>query len=216
MLLAPFSFTFQPLVCYAHVSHSYLQRLHQLLLALHPFCTFIVHLSNSPLSYLTSPSCTCLEPYNEPQHELLCESMLFVFHVCDTFVLQLSTSLLSCLFSLSFMLVLHLTNKLRTNVTCLVRLLHLSCISSRMCTHISHLSLACLHISHVFLACLSWTILISTWIFVFYVCSLSNFTSTSSQIELASLSCSFQLHVLRFQPNCNANFDLYWILSVIL
>ena len=90
----------------------------------------------------------CPAPYNQPSWcKLLHKCLQLVFHVCYAFALQLSISLLSCLFSLSGMLVLHLTNNLNTNVTCCACLLHLSCISSIMCSHISCLFLACSHIS---------------------------------------------------------------------
>ena len=65
-----------------------------------------LHLHCAPFKLTTLISCisvshSCVEPYNEPQHDLLRKSMLLVFHVCETFVVQLSSSDTHCLLCLS-------------------------------------------------------------------------------------------------------------------
>ena len=186
------------------------------MLALAPLLTTILcqllHVSHSLISRI-SVLHACLEPYNELQHELWCKSMLLVFHDCVTFVVQLSSSDTHCL--------LHLSCTSQTILTPMQLFLFVWCTSLvSQADYVLTCHTCPLHVctSHIF--CFSCTLVLNQTNINLnvsvHVCSLSNLTSTWTLIELGSLPCSFHLHVLRFQPNCNANFDLYWILSVIL
>ena len=178
-------------------------------------CSLHLHLSNSTLLYLASLSCKpVLNLTMNHNTNSYAKSLILVFHVCETFVVQLSSSDTHCL------LCLPCTSQTIFTPTLLLLFvlcpyLLLSEVEYVVTSHSFFCMFACLT-SFVSLARLPWTKLTSTWIFAFWVCSLSNFISTWSLIELASLPCSYQLHVLCFQLNCNANFGLYWILSVIL
>ena len=123
--------------------------------------------------------------------------------------------------SLSFNCLLHLSCTSQTILTPMQLFLFVWCTSLvSQADYVLTCHTCPLHVctSHIF--CFSCTLVLNQTNINLnvsvQVCSLSNLTSTWTLIELGSLPCSFHLHVLRFQPNCNANFDLYWILSVIL